>query len=404
MTPENAPVFVLSCARTGSTLLRLVLDTHPDVYAPPELNLGRLASDLYLACSSLQGRKVALHAARQDPEVLAHVRGTISGLLDAATAQRGKKIWCEKSPGNLEHLDLVAGLYPEARFLCLHRHFADVAHSCLENCRYGFMPVLVDYVRQSPRDILEAIVRYWADGTSALLDFERQRPEQCFRIRYEDLVDAPEATSAALFSFLGLPWDPALLSAVFTTRHDAGIGDSNVQFAGRIRQDSVGAGRDIPFALRPALQSRVHELLGQLGYDALPPARPAASTPAAQAAAPQTAASPDGPRWVFETHLPERLRSRPEKLSAIGSSYRFVVGGDGGGAWVLEVRDGDFVVIPGGEQAATTIAIDAADLLGIVHGELNLLKVLREGKIRASGEVPGTEQLQELVMLLRTDL
>jgi hypothetical protein len=43
---QKPPIFILSCYRSGSTLLRYILDSHPDVYCPPELSLGQSAVDL----------------------------------------------------------------------------------------------------------------------------------------------------------------------------------------------------------------------------------------------------------------------------------------------------------------------------------------------------------------------
>jgi hypothetical protein len=34
------PIFVLTVARSGSTLLRFILDSHPDLACPPETNIG----------------------------------------------------------------------------------------------------------------------------------------------------------------------------------------------------------------------------------------------------------------------------------------------------------------------------------------------------------------------------
>jgi hypothetical protein len=41
------PVFVLSCERSGSTLLRYIIDTHPQVCSPAHLHLGQLCASLY---------------------------------------------------------------------------------------------------------------------------------------------------------------------------------------------------------------------------------------------------------------------------------------------------------------------------------------------------------------------
>ncbi|MFN2568680.1 MAG: sulfotransferase [Candidatus Dormibacteria bacterium] len=41
-----APIFVVCCSRSGSTLLRYILDTHPLVACPPELHVAQLCRRL----------------------------------------------------------------------------------------------------------------------------------------------------------------------------------------------------------------------------------------------------------------------------------------------------------------------------------------------------------------------
>ena len=119
----RAPVFILSCYRTGSTLMRYIFDTHPDVYSPPEVSLGQAATHLAHLEAGLNGFK--LDPARLDQlpaESVAGIRAVLGGRMDAATARHGKRLWCEKSPSNLAFLGLLRLVFPEARFVCLYRH------------------------------------------------------------------------------------------------------------------------------------------------------------------------------------------------------------------------------------------------------------------------------------------
>ena len=219
--------FILSCARTGSTLTRFIVDTHPEIYCPAELEMGRLAASLYFSIATLEGRLD--HPAAENTAVLARVRQILADLMATYTQAKGKTVWCEKSPANVRHRELLAALFPEARFVCLYRHGLDVARSCLEASRFGFIPMMEEYVRRTPGDTVQAAVQYWVDDTSALLDFERRRPDRTFRLRYEDVTADPEAARAPMFRFLGVEWDPGLLGSGFTARHDPGIGDGYVR-------------------------------------------------------------------------------------------------------------------------------------------------------------------------------
>lgn len=68
---------------------------------------------------------------------------------------------------------------------------------------------------------------------------------------------------------------------------------------------------------------------------------------------------------MFESHLPARIRERSGLLAALGSSYRFVISGDEGGAWLLRRGGAAFEVISdgAGSDAATTVGMNSPDLL-----------------------------------------
>lgn len=406
----TAPIFIFSCARSGSTLLRYILDTHPAIYAPPELTLGQLAEALLLMQHGLHGRRM-----RNDPSdlanaaILAAMRESIARTLDAETRRRGKAIWCEKSPQNLGQLEILEAVFPDARCICLYRNWLDTIYSCIEGSRYFFLPPIKDYTPRYPDSLLAATAQYWIDSATKLMELERRLGRRAYRVRYEDVVIRPAETLAGLFDFLDLPWQADLVDAVYKTPHDDGHGDLSVRFASGIHRDSIGRGRALPLTMLAAEQrSHMEEIDRELGYLELiaeilsvPAARPRLAAPPASQAAPTTEQDAS---WVFETYLPARLREQREALATLASSYLFSITGEGGGAWLLRRDDsGEMRVVAdglGGAQAATSIGLDAQDLLGIVAGRLNVIKMLHEGRIAWSGEPPSIEQVGLLAKLL----
>jgi protein-tyrosine sulfotransferase len=395
------PIFVLSSARSGSTLTRFILDTHPEIYSPAELELGKVARELCLTIGKLEG---ASEQPLQNPSALEHTRAILSELLDSYARGRGKTIWCEKSPSNAFFWELLAAIFPHARFICLHRHALDVTSSLIETFRFGFPPGLRDWARRFPADHLQAGLCYWADSTERVVACEKRLPERSFRLRYEDIVAAPAEAFAPAFRFLGLPWDPALLGSVFSSQHDRGGGDPYAFFSERIRQDSVGAGRDLPLAGLPDdLLRRLSKLYAELGYPEKParlePASPAAA-PVATAATAETppgatsasredtapAAAAAGPqaRWVFETLLPERAATAGV-LPPAPFSCDVTVRGQGGGTWALEWDADGLRVAPERRGFPTTIELAGEDLLAVVQGRANPMKIAQEGRIRVEG-------------------
>jgi len=400
------PIFILSSPRSGSTLLRYVLDTHPEIYAPPELSLGPLSHSLATAFAGLNGTR------RTDsPEILGLVAGHVRRLMDEYTARRGKSIWCEKSPQNVEHLDLLTSLFPDARYLCLYRNHLDTVASCLESSRFVVLPPLVEYFGRNPRRLLRATVDFWIDTTTQLLDLERSGRVPAYRVRYEDLVRQPDKVLAPLFAFLGLAWDAALVDAIYRTHHDHGAGDFAASLDQKIRTDSIGRGRTLPLELATQAQhARLDELNRELGYDEIIlQLLAAAPVPAGSSAGARrdSAGDPRGARWVFEERLAARLRERHDELAHLTGSYRFEIAGDGGGTWVLQRHgSGALQVLADGRTAgagAAVLGIQAPDLLAIVDGRLHVVRLLQEGRITSGGAPLGRDEVQALIALFRAD-
>ena len=201
------PIFILSCARSGSTLLRYIVDTHPDICSPGELRTGFLCEMLtnVVDCLSLGG--VATSSSQEERRRLnyAEVNRIVSEWMNTYAKSRGKRFWCEKSPNNLSYLPLLKNIFPDAKYICLHRNCMDVVYSSFEKARTGYY-VNHRYYAQNDNEV-SVYVDNWADNTSRLLAFERENADRCIRVRYEDLVSDPAAILKPVFEFMGLTWD-----------------------------------------------------------------------------------------------------------------------------------------------------------------------------------------------------
>ncbi len=113
-----------------------------------------------------------------------------------------------------------------------------------------------------------ALARYWLDHATAIAAVEEQHPDRCHRVRYEDLVTAPEETAADLFGFLGAAPAPGITERCFTgERERFGPADYKIWATSAITSDSVGRGESVPAALiPPPVTEAINELAGKLGY------------------------------------------------------------------------------------------------------------------------------------------
>jgi len=386
-TSTQPPILILSCYRTGSTLLRFIVDTHPQIYSPPEVALGRTAYDLVRFAIGVRGLTVEKdQLAAMPPEVLSWVRAILEGEMSAAAARKGKEIWCEKTPSNLlpENLTILRQVFPDARYLCLHRHCLDVVPSLLKMA--DRIQELQPYLMKG--GVLTAVINFWNDVTATLLQHEQEHGSRCFRLRYEDMVTEPTKVLEPMFRFLGVDWDESLVTGVFTAQHDRGSDDHYISFTNSIHTRSIGSGRSLSLKGVPEKTLEVmRSLLRRLGYPELP-----AATSAAAEAVPV-----HDLRWFFETHLPARIRKEPDLCAAIAGSYQFVVTGDRGGAWVFVPRE--CRIAAGPAAASCSIEVSAADLFAIASGELHPWKAAELRRLRLSGDVQPRE-LEKVVRLL----
>lgn len=392
------PVFILSCERSGSTLLRYVMDTHPQVCSPAHLHLGQLCRSLYTTAFYSLGQAVEADDAARERLAAAETRRVVDELLGRYARAKSKQVWCEKTTENLQYLRFLDEVFPDARFICLYRNCMDVAHSCIECSRLGFMPELAPYVQKSPGNLVAAMVESWVEKTTTLLEFEQAHASQCFRLKYESLVLHPSETLRAMFAALGLEWDENLLGAVFSTEHDQGSGDKKILFTKRINTDSIGRGStlsrdDIP----AALLDRMNELLTRLDYPIVGPDWDNAPSPylpaASQAEATETVSTVEE---LFDSYIPQLLKSERAELQGIVGRCKFDVS-DGGGTWMLTLPEPDGISTAPDGEADCTVRISADDLLDLVNGRQNVRAAFDQGKIHIAGNYELANQVGRLL-------
>jgi hypothetical protein len=267
------PVFVLCNGRSGSTLLRFLLDAHPDLACPPETNLPALCGQLATVWSLIAGAPLAAKRGDEPPEIpdaaIAGVRRTMDEMVGSYLARRGKKRYCDKSLGTARFADLLVRIYPQARFVCLYRHPMDVIASGIDACPWGLNGYGFDqYIADTPGNSVMAMARFWADSAAATLSAEERFPRECHRVRYEDIVADPEDVAAAMFEFLGAAPSPGVSESCFSAdRERFGPGDHKIWFTSKISDSSVGGGWGIPSGMiAPPVLAMVNELCEKLGY------------------------------------------------------------------------------------------------------------------------------------------
>jgi hypothetical protein len=373
----SRPIFILTTARAGSTLLRFILDSHPDVACPPELNLSAAIGAIYF--SSLAARGDDVENARADARALSIELAERS--VGAYARQTGKRRWCEKSLPSPDQVDLLVEVFPDAQFICLYRECTDTAVSLVEASPWGYGAFGVEpYVRLYPMNIALALCLYWADRVQVIRAAEEAHPDRCLRVRYEDLVRSPRETVDGLCTFLEIPWSDSCLDAerVFRRRSSRGPGDLKIRYTKSIHQESVGRGWTLPVeVVPPDIRARVNGFAAELGY---PPLE--ADIRESLALRGHDLGRTNGATPVDElfARAAERLAAGvPADGNGKGRTFKVVLADDPR-PYLLDLATGR--VDRSDETAACTVLTNSETLLGIASGATNPATAVRQSTLR----------------------
>ncbi len=91
MELTKQPIFILSCVRSGSTMLRCIIDTHPNLCSPGHLSLGPLCTHLYSTAYYSLGKLPDIVSEEQrDNRAAEETRRVVDDLLVRYTQGKGK--------------------------------------------------------------------------------------------------------------------------------------------------------------------------------------------------------------------------------------------------------------------------------------------------------------------------
>ena len=254
-----APVFIVCNARSGSTLLRWLIEAHAEISCPGETDVAAL---LQAYVDSAQAIGLTLD------DALVRARGVVDDLMATQLAGAGKTRWCDKSLSNVNAMDRLAEAWPDARFVLLHRHAMDVVASALEASEWGLDTFgLGQYAQMSPTNSVLAVAGYWIERTAAMVDFEARHPGRCLRLRYEDLVTRTDASMEQVWRLFAV--DASAPADAFAGSHDPlAPADYKIWHTRSVHAESIGRGARIPpDRLGIPVRDSMNQLLAMLGYE-----------------------------------------------------------------------------------------------------------------------------------------
>jgi hypothetical protein len=287
--------FIVGAARSGTTLLRMMLDAHPKLTIPPETGFVAAIAmacearprmscdDIYRGVTEFPVGESAwldfglskgayLHKLQSQAEFSA--ANGVRAFYQLYAERFNKPRYGDKTPGYCLHLSRIQRLLPEAAFIHIIRDGRDAALS--------LRPLWF-----SPGSDMTTLARVWRSHVE-LAQADSTSCQRYLEVRYEHLLTQTEATLRLICEFIELDFDPLMLSyfknaATRLSEHRARVRDDGrvlVSQQHRIQQQwrtalppdplRIGVWRtELTTAEREQFEQEAGRTLKALGYEIL---------------------------------------------------------------------------------------------------------------------------------------
>jgi hypothetical protein len=222
-------VFIVGCARSGTTLLQRIVDAHPQIAITPELHWitdhfrqrkwlapeGRVTRAQVAKMVQNQKRFSQLEFSREEFEGLLDsdepvpYRTFLGGIFALYGKHQGKQLVGNKTPAYVRRIRSLHALWPQAKFVHLIRDGRDVGLSVLN---WHHADRTAGRYSTWAEDPVSTVALWWKckvrlgrEGGQPL------GPDLYYEMRYEALVAQPADACTKLCAFLGVPYDEAML-------------------------------------------------------------------------------------------------------------------------------------------------------------------------------------------------
>lgn len=213
---KQPPFFVVGAQRSGTTMLRLMLNAHPDVAVPFEsgflvkfywgchrygdlgvpANAARLLADISDHPYAKKARLVEDREAILDRPIRNYA-DMVDAIFGAYAAARGKSRWGDKTPTYVTDVDVLRAVFPRCKIIHLVRDGRDVAISN-RSISWGS--------RNVPK-----VASDWRWKTLLAHKVGRLLGDDYLLVQYEKLVLCPEQSLRVITEFLGIEYSDVML-------------------------------------------------------------------------------------------------------------------------------------------------------------------------------------------------
>jgi len=211
---SNHPFFILGCVRSGTTMLRKMLNMHPNLISPEETQFFRIAEPF--------GHPGYAHFVSNNPDLKRHreIDGISEEEFRKMLAKSGSRMdlsarymrlfmqrrkptarrWFDKSPQNVYGAPMIMAR-PGPKLIHIYRDPVDVVASL----RIGKVMKVANLI---------GACNYWNEAADIMFTMKRAFPQRVMEIKYEDFVRSPLAGLESITQFLGEPFEPVWFDGI----------------------------------------------------------------------------------------------------------------------------------------------------------------------------------------------
>jgi hypothetical protein len=243
----RGPIFIIGAMGSGTTLLRLILDSHEHIAIPYETGFMRAYKALQFVPFKWTGSSWYKRLGWSTEEFDAEVRAFFDRIFMRYASEHGKQRWGEKTPLHTWHVPAVARLFPDAVFVAIVRHPGASTASNMRRFHLTAWKMSLHWKRYN-REIARLAANY---------------PRRSVVVRFEDLLLQTEPVMRELLDWLGEPWSRNVLE-----HHVVQGGRGLAQVEGKSRADrSIDSSRIARWAaaIDPEDRALIGEETGRLG-------------------------------------------------------------------------------------------------------------------------------------------